>query len=434
MVADYYKDGLIDTIDPVLLQESLSAEKMAELARIDGSFIGGEALDDFLENEVEVFRIIADSDEKCSTSYRLRPNDDGMVTLRIVDEDGGEIPLENDTFSDIPTLGELADFFEKEFSETGGLLLDQIVGSIVMGSTPEDMKDFFLYRSYAYPGLQEHAERFVENWFQAGAQIPKTAKAMFVASDGNIEKDGLQTVISQIWEKGRKRLKVRTLFGMAGYKKRSEQNVKKITTMLLGKGIVSIPTLLQDENGKWGYDFDKMVVLQSAGVDRVQSPETSRLLRSIRSDIPFSEERLDEILEWGREDSDDPEPCVLLYLLSRSRNLTTNTLKYAQEAVNRAPESGAPWLCIGEYVATAGYDTPVALQSFYNAERYADSVYESAYVLAWIRKIQSDRHYVRQAEKKLTVLESARLDWLPDSDTPLVDVLYPRSFSIKGLE
>ena len=73
MIRDFYEQGRLDQLVPVLAADELSDEDREVLGAIHPSFMGGEYLPGYRRNEVEIVRIELDSTTSDVISLRARP-------------------------------------------------------------------------------------------------------------------------------------------------------------------------------------------------------------------------------------------------------------------------------------------------------------------------------------------------------------------------
>ena len=73
MIRDFYEQGRLDQLVPVLAADELSDEDREGLGAIHPSFMGGEYLPGYRRNEVEIVRIELDSTTSDVISLRARP-------------------------------------------------------------------------------------------------------------------------------------------------------------------------------------------------------------------------------------------------------------------------------------------------------------------------------------------------------------------------
>ncbi len=434
MAEDYYNNGNFESLDPIILHESLGKEQIESFSRIDPSFLGGEFLDDFFENEVEVARIVLCTAHLDTISIRAQKTKNHSINLRIIDEYDSEFPLEVTQFDEIPTFAELVDWFEHEYSEEGGLILMHLKSAADSGAERSEIEDFVSFKSFYYPELSIHTEMRIKKWLE-NYYSTKENDLSFPADEK--ASDPVKVFIDDTKMKKLKRFKARTLFSMFGYKKRSEANVISITNDLLEKGVVVAPCLLKQEN-EWQHSLDDWLaaypVWQSQVIDD-RVAETIKVLKGKYTD-EMLEKTLNETIDWVNTNLDSSEPLTLLYLLSLEGFIEVSPLQVAQDAVEREPNSGRGWICVGHYVGTSGYDNVEALSCFYKAEENANTIFERAYALSWICFFQESagaNRYVKQAEKKLAELLGTRVTPLPVKETSLVEVFYPSSYEIKGM-
>src|SRR5262245_57399720 len=73
IIRDFYEQGRLDQLVPVLAADELSDEDREGLGAIHPSFMGGEYLPGYRRNEVEIVRIELDSTTSDVISLRARP-------------------------------------------------------------------------------------------------------------------------------------------------------------------------------------------------------------------------------------------------------------------------------------------------------------------------------------------------------------------------
>ena len=72
MIRDFYEQGRLDQLVPVLAADELSDEDREGLGAIHPSFMGGEYLPGYRRNEIEIVRIELDSSTSDVISLRAR--------------------------------------------------------------------------------------------------------------------------------------------------------------------------------------------------------------------------------------------------------------------------------------------------------------------------------------------------------------------------
>ncbi|MFW5729916.1 MAG: hypothetical protein ACOCYG_09680, partial [Spirochaetota bacterium] len=134
MVIDYLNKGAEKELSPTLLHESLPRESIKEMARFDPSFLGGEFLPDFFEDEVEIARLVLQTKHLDTISIRARPADAGAITCRVVDEYGTDFGVPSEPLPAKPSLREILELLERQDPELGGLLMVPLTTAIANGS------------------------------------------------------------------------------------------------------------------------------------------------------------------------------------------------------------------------------------------------------------------------------------------------------------
>lgn len=431
MVIDYIQRGKVDELEPGLLRETLPREEIETLAGFNASFLGGEFLPDFLADEVELARLVMQTPHRDTVSVRARPAEDEGILLRAVDEYDTDFPGTDKRLPERPSLRELINWLEGEFGETGSLLLFPIEQALAGGSRPEDLSGFVEVRSLFYPALPAHAYSVYAD------RLGGSNSAGAASDDEAATDDPAAAFVSQVHERGEKRGKLRSLLGLFGYERRSEANVREISTALYTRGVAIVPSLLKTPEG-WPIELDEWFKAYPLWVDSELPEEAVVLIEDIRGgNLPDDVERpIQTLLEWYNSDPDNADVAICLFLVFDALGDEERALQAAQAAVRADDERATPWLCVGRHLMRYELSNYEALSSFYKATEFPGTLFERYHVLSWIHKLQADAgatRYAKQAQGKLEELESAGVRPLAGVEAPLVEVIHPSEVELVGL-
>lgn len=182
MIADYWKAGRLEELDPAILQDEADDDTRQRLGRIHPSFMGGEYLPSYLPGEVEIARICLRSTTSDVITLRARRVPEG-IAYRVEDEYEGEFTLPIPV-SPLPlTLSEVISQFEegqlKDLDWGGGLALGYN-NMNAQASDPERLRHFTRIRSDIYRQLETHFEHVFDDW------VRETAEARAKAAQGGV--------------------------------------------------------------------------------------------------------------------------------------------------------------------------------------------------------------------------------------------------------
>lgn len=180
LILDFAAADIAEGVDPVLLQQSLSPEQRKGLGMIHPSFMGGEYLPDYLENEVEIARIELQSTTGDVISIRARPIVGNRIAYRIVDEYEDDYegsgclhfafaPQESTETLALGALVDLIDGAQHDPEECYyGRGLGLCYNEALTGHYPdiEELRHFTTVSSDIYPQLFEHYDRVHEDWVE----------------------------------------------------------------------------------------------------------------------------------------------------------------------------------------------------------------------------------------------------------------------------
>lgn len=178
MIADYWRAGMLERLDPVLLQDTLSHEERRRLGRIHPSFMGGEYLPGDLCGEVEIARIELRSVLSDVISIRARPLG-RRIAYRVVDEypeDWHYVPAQRTSRRPL-TLAGLIRFIDHscmvsesgEDLDLGGLALTANNRNAEGSGSRKEYRDFTRVSSPFHPDLGRHYEHVYEEWVREEA-------------------------------------------------------------------------------------------------------------------------------------------------------------------------------------------------------------------------------------------------------------------------
>lgn len=435
MVIDYIQRGKADELEPGLLRETLPREEIDALARVNATFLGGEFLPDFLTDEVELVRLVMQTPHRDTVSVRARPAGDEGILLRAVDEYGTDFPGTDEKLPERPSLRELINWLEGESGTADSLLLFPVEQALAGGSRPEDVSGFVEVRSLFYPGLPAHA-------YSAYAERLGDSTHAGAASEAEDEAEAADdhpaaTFVTQVHERGEKRGKLRTLLGLFGYERRSEANVREISTALYARAVATVPSLLKTPEG-WPIELDEWFKAYPLWGESELPEDAVVLIENIRAgNLPDDVERpIHTLLEWYNSDPDNADVAICLFLGFDALGDEERALQAGQAAIRADDERAAPWLCVGRHLMRYELSNYEALSSFYKATEFPGTLFERYHALSWIHKLQADAgatRYAKQAQRKLEELETAGVRPLPDMEAPLVEVIHPGDVELVGL-
>lgn len=163
MIRDYWQAGQID-----LLQEELKLAVVPEglresLGRIAPSFMGGEYLPAYLPSEVEIAWVELESTTHDVISVRARPDLDGAILYRVVDEYETKYELDPARTETPLTLERLISLLDS--TDEQGLVLRLIHNNLVNGGQdPEELRTFATAKSEIYWELSAHYKHAVAEY------------------------------------------------------------------------------------------------------------------------------------------------------------------------------------------------------------------------------------------------------------------------------
>jgi hypothetical protein len=177
MIRDFYEQGRLDQLVPVLAADELSDEDREGLGAIHPSLMGGEYLPGYRRDEVEIVRIELDSTTSDVISLRARPigRKRPRIAYTLVDEyeiKYGIRPARTDhplTLDQLITLldGVDIDVTEPEWLRHGWVLSLNESNRTLDNYDPVPYRDFTRVSSEFYPELSKHYERLFDRWTQA---------------------------------------------------------------------------------------------------------------------------------------------------------------------------------------------------------------------------------------------------------------------------
>jgi hypothetical protein len=176
MIEDYWRRGLLEELDPVLLQDTLSDEQRRGLSRIHPSFMGGEYLPDYLSGEVEIARVELQSTTSDVISVRARPAGPDKILYRAVDEYPENLtlilrPASTPAPLSLAELIGMLDTADQE-STSDRKFMDSLVGGISLGYNNlnaegverSGLRNFTCIHSLFYLELNLHYEQVFDDW------------------------------------------------------------------------------------------------------------------------------------------------------------------------------------------------------------------------------------------------------------------------------
>jgi hypothetical protein len=177
MIRDFYEQGRLDQLVPVMAADELSDEDREGLGAIHPSFMGGEYLPSYRRDEVEIVRVELDSTTSDVISLRARPigRTRPRIAYRLVDEYNTKYGIRPARTARPLTLGQLItllDNVDTDVSESEWLRHGWVVSLAESNRTldngdPAPYRDFTRVSSEFYPELSKHYERLFDRWTQA---------------------------------------------------------------------------------------------------------------------------------------------------------------------------------------------------------------------------------------------------------------------------
>jgi hypothetical protein len=177
MIRDFYEQGRLDQLVPVLAADELSDEDREGLGAIHPSFMGGEYLPGYRRNEVEIVRIELDSTTSDVIGLRARPigRTRPRIAYTLIDEYEAKYTIHPARTARPLALGQLitlldcvdADLADREWLRHGWVLSLNESNRSCDNGDPEPYRDFTRVSSEFYPELSKHYERLFDRWTQA---------------------------------------------------------------------------------------------------------------------------------------------------------------------------------------------------------------------------------------------------------------------------
>lgn len=169
LLARRWSEGNLLAVPAELLGESLSADAIARLERIDRSFGGGETLPGYLPFETEIARIEIEWETIDVISLRARPAK-GRIRYRMLDAAGTVFEMSLKSSREPLTLRKLIEFLETSScigisfgSSFEGVRIRARENPEILGAVP-------VVSSCFYPQLAVHYERFFAERIREGAR------------------------------------------------------------------------------------------------------------------------------------------------------------------------------------------------------------------------------------------------------------------------
>jgi hypothetical protein len=177
MIRDFYEQGRLDQLEPVLAADELSDEDREGLGAIHPSFMGGEYLPGYRRNEVEIVRIELDSTTSDVIGLRARRISckQPRIAYALVDEYDTEYKIRPAQTTRPLMLGQVitllddvdTDVSEREWLRHSWVLSLNESNRTLDNGDPEPYRDFTRVSSEFYPELSKHYERLFDRWTQA---------------------------------------------------------------------------------------------------------------------------------------------------------------------------------------------------------------------------------------------------------------------------
>ena len=168
IIRDYWEAGAIGELEEGLLPDRLSEEDRTGLGKIHPSFMGGEYLPDYAQEELEIARIELDSTTADVISIRAK-KDGERIAYSIVDEYETELNVSPKNSEKPLTLAELIGLIDGG-SEEGSLGLYYTQMNYEGGERSigwlDQMRHFTRVESVFYPQLNLHYEKLLDLWYE----------------------------------------------------------------------------------------------------------------------------------------------------------------------------------------------------------------------------------------------------------------------------
>ena len=166
MIRDYWEAGAIGELEKGLLRHCLNGEDRAGLEKIHPSFMGGEYLPDYAENEVEIARIELESPTVDVISIRAKKGGE-RIAYSIVDEHETEFNVSPKNSEAPLTLEAVIGLIDGGTEEGSlGVLYTQ---TNYRGRSIEELNEirpFTRVESVFYPQLNLHYETLLDLWYE----------------------------------------------------------------------------------------------------------------------------------------------------------------------------------------------------------------------------------------------------------------------------
>lgn len=169
LLAQRWHEGNLLEVPTELLNESLPAEAIARLERIDPLFSGGENLPDYLPFETEIARIEIESETIDVISIRARPAK-GWIKFRMLNGAGTRFEMSRQNTRQPLTLGEFIEVLETSLCVGASFRLTFEEVRACVRQSPELLRHVPDITSCFYPQLAVHYERFFAERKQEGAR------------------------------------------------------------------------------------------------------------------------------------------------------------------------------------------------------------------------------------------------------------------------
>lgn len=168
--------GNLDEVPPEIASDELSRELVEAAGRIHPSFMGGEYLPTYDEDEIEIARVNLQSVTFDVISIRAwRKNSE--IFYRVVDEYEShfELPFESSQEPlSLKELIKLIDDTDNLYAEDGGGLVWGVLDrNVDNGADPEEMRDFVDVESPFYAQLARYYSEQIDLWVDRRSGDPE---------------------------------------------------------------------------------------------------------------------------------------------------------------------------------------------------------------------------------------------------------------------
>jgi hypothetical protein len=161
------EEGHLDELPPEIASDELSRSAVEAAGRIHPSFMGGEYLPKYDEDEIEIARVNLQSVTFDVISIRAWRKE-GEIFYRVVDEYDSRFDLFIESSEEPLTLRELIELIDNtdnlDAEDSGGLVWGVLDYHVDNGSDPEEMRTFVDVESPFYPQLARYYSEQIDGW------------------------------------------------------------------------------------------------------------------------------------------------------------------------------------------------------------------------------------------------------------------------------